>query len=844
MNGLWTLLWLAFLPPLSQPLTPQSWQYIGPFSAGSREGGIDHLLPLGGEESAVPHPEDTLWSPLVPGGEVTWRPVEGDSAGWVHLVFPDVDWKPLQDYYGWVGLIQCSYAYTEVSVPQRVRALAQLERAGLFYLNGIPYYGDRYGHGYFVFPVILEEGTNRILVKACGYEDASFRLRFLPPRGALQAVVKDVTAPDPVTGWEVLEGPVGVPVVNTTGEWILGARLEVAGASVPIPPMPPLSATKVPARLHLPGPFQENDTLWVPVRIRMASGEIIFRDSFPLVVFSPPEPYRITRISAIDSSVQYYAVLPPEPYQPDRFYALIFTIHGAGVEARGLARAYQPKDWAFVVAPTNRRRFGFDWEDWGRLDALETLEDALRRFPIDTNRIYLVGHSMGGHGTWVLGLHHADRWAGISPGAGWPSFGLYVPFTLQKARVLGDPLRYVTRDRVLFTYHMPAYVENALYYPVMIVHGGADDVVPPFHGRLFYGLLKALGYQVRLHEVPGQKHWWNLPETPYTDVVDFPELWEYLRSHVRNPAPDSVVFLTADLGLSDRCYWVRAIEQEELYALSRLKAVIESPTRIRVEVRNLKTFALHPPASRVSPGVLEIGINGRTYRVRYTPGEPLVFTRKGEGFKPIRWREPGKKERWKRGWTYGPIKQVFFRPFLFVYGTGGTPEETDWNLHLARLRVTEWWRRASGFARVVPDTALTPQMEARYNLILIGGPRTNRVTARYARHLPIQVREGEIRVGKRVFRGKRLVTKFVYPNPRYPDHLLLVIAATDLEGMKLARLLTTDYSGAGLPDFVVYSAEVREKGFGGVLLSGFFDTHWRLDERLMYGLREYTAPGR
>ena len=28
--------------------------------------------------------------------------------------------------------------------------------------------------------------------------------------------------------------------------------------------------------------------------------------------------------------------------------------------------AYQPKDWAYVAAPTNRRRYGFYWQDWGQ----------------------------------------------------------------------------------------------------------------------------------------------------------------------------------------------------------------------------------------------------------------------------------------------------------------------------------------------------------------------------------------------------------------------------------------------------------------------------------------------
>ena len=54
--------------------------------------------------------------------------------------------------------------------------------------------------------------------------------------------------------------------------------------------------------------------------------------------------------------------------------ALFLSVHGASVEATNQARAYAQKDWGHLVAPTNRRPYGFSWEDWGRMDALEVLE--------------------------------------------------------------------------------------------------------------------------------------------------------------------------------------------------------------------------------------------------------------------------------------------------------------------------------------------------------------------------------------------------------------------------------------------------------------------------------------
>src|SRR5206468_4126470 len=84
-----------------------------------------------------------------------------------------------------------------------------------------------------------------------------------------------------------------------------------------------------------------------------------------------------------------------------------------------LQRGHAPRPWAHSVAPTNRRPFGFGWEDWGRLDALEVLELAQKSLRNGQLRTYLTGHSMGGHGTWHLGATFPDRWAASAPSAGW-----------------------------------------------------------------------------------------------------------------------------------------------------------------------------------------------------------------------------------------------------------------------------------------------------------------------------------------------------------------------------------------------------------------------------------------
>ena len=46
---------------------------------------------------------------------------------------------------------------------------------------------------------------------------------------------------------------------------------------------------------------------------------------------------------------------------------------------------------------------------------LASLRDACRRFAVDTDRVFLSGHSMGGDAAWDIGLAHPDLWAGVIP---------------------------------------------------------------------------------------------------------------------------------------------------------------------------------------------------------------------------------------------------------------------------------------------------------------------------------------------------------------------------------------------------------------------------------------------
>lgn len=124
----------------------------------------------------------------------------------------------------------------------------------------------------------------------------------------------------------------------------------------------------------------------------------------------------------------YFLQLPPE-YDPMRKYSCVVSLHAAGstpqhqidwwagqYNERIASRMGQATRHGYIVlAPAWGKENQHDYEYSAREHAcvLASLRDACRRFSIDTDRVYLSGHSMGGDAAWDIGVSHPDVWAGL-----------------------------------------------------------------------------------------------------------------------------------------------------------------------------------------------------------------------------------------------------------------------------------------------------------------------------------------------------------------------------------------------------------------------------------------------
>lgn len=821
----------GMVPSIADTLVIREWLLIGPFAVAPREG-ITGVV----EEPADfrPFEGESLRSGLVQGGFAVCRRVRLDSAGWLNTDYSDVRWDSIQDYYGVTGLLATGFAYAEIEVPAACRALAITPKVGAFYLNGLGYPADIYGTGWLKIPVVLDSGKNRVLLVIQGYGDQRVKFR-LEPVPAPALIERDFTVPDLVAD-QPLQSWLGVPVVNTLAERITGLEVNVQSLSgeeygrARISEVTALGVRKVPVAVGLPA--LGYDSAGVRLLLRLTQqGQELCQETLRLKIRKPEQARRVTFISELDGSCQYYALLYPENYDPQREYALILSTHGAGVEAIDQANAYKPKDWAFVVAPTNRRPYGFNWQDWGRRDALEVLKLVLSRFPIDPDRVLLTGHSMGGHGAWHIATTVPDLFAAVAPEAGWPSVQLYVPWFTQRSINFAEPAMLAVRDQVLRADNPLPLLKNLANLPVFILHGGDDDNVPTLHGRSFAGWLEELGYRYRYKEVPGRRHWWE-DEPGGISVLDDTSLMAFLKHQKRNPLPAHVRFLSPDLGVNNRCYWVTIDRVQVVGRDAEIEAQV-SDTMVEVRTGNVAQFSLDLTDRRFFAVAAVIRIDGERLRSKVPLPGRLTFCRTGRGW-TISQKPGGQRRRLsKTPVRYGPAKQVMMSPFLLVYGTQDSALSRYLG-HMATQEAMRWWVNANGYAEVLPDTEVTPAMMHEYNLVLYGGEGCNTITRQIARQMPIRVVETQtgaprqVQLGKTVLKGE-LAVILTYPNPLHPERLVLIRMGTDPASTRLAAFFGVAGPSSGVPDFMVFDKSVRRYGWAGVKAAGFFNPDWQFD---------------
>ena len=700
---------------------------------------------------------------------------------------------------------------------------------GMVYVNGEPRCGDVYGYDWLHLPVQLKPGLNTFLFSAAR---GKLAVKLVSPKSDAFFTGSDHTLPDLVVG-EKVEHIGAVTIVNATNEVFKNAVLKAhhgAGlvTTTPIPDIPALTMRKAPFRITAPAPVAAGDYA-VELRLETnAEPETHCMDMF-VVNLEIKEPFharKVTFISDIDRSVQYFAVQPAKEI-PDTGVApaIVMSCHGAGVEAIGQAQSYAPKSWAHIVCPTNRRPFGFDWEDWGRWDAMETLKVAQTMLHHDSQRLCLTGHSMGGHGAWHLGVTFPDRFAAVAPSAGWISFWSYAGgVTIESPTPMQEMLmRPVSASDTL------KLGRNYRHQGIYILHGEDDDNVPANQARQMVDYLESFHHKYVFHEEPEAGHWWNKRENVLgADCVDWPPLFDFLGSF-RRRHPSEVVdveFHTASPDVSAKCHWVSIEAQQKAHVWSCVDLRLEPAAAILSgTTKNVLGFVID--AGHLPPKIpLTVELDGNEpFLTEISADSPIWFQKNEDTWRVI--DDPGSS--CKGSHRYGPFKEVFKNKMIFVYGTQGTDEERAWAIAKARYDAEQFLYRANGSVDVIADVDFNASEYQGRNIIVYGNRDTNTVWKQLFETSPVTVGNGFVSVGDRIIEGSDRGCLLVRPRPGDDRALVAAVSGTGIIGMRLCDRIPYFVSGIGYADVTVFGPDTLLNGSEGIDLVGFFGMDWSVE---------------
>ncbi|MDP8244175.1 MAG: prolyl oligopeptidase family serine peptidase [Candidatus Hinthialibacter antarcticus] len=760
----------------------------------------------------------------------TWvAPKEGDVL--ITGATDEPTWQKTEaDEDGWFQGPGRRRGYISVNVHSDSDRMMLLNGSGhsMVYVNQVPRMGDVYGYGYSFLPVRLNQGDNEFLFQC---SRGRLKASLVTPSNILQLNDRDMTLPDLVVGEDVdVWG--GIIVIQPMRKQMRGlfirASLEQGGSTLtPAPPIQPMSAAKVPFRIISDAPVQPGKQK-LQIELLMESDNGLSRRDFKeltLDIREPTQSRKRTFISDIDGSVQYYAVQPANRLPGGwRDPALVLSLHGASVEAINQANAYSSKTWAHIVAPTNRRPYGFDWEEWGRMDALEVLGIAKQTLHTDPARTYLTGHSMGGHGTWQVGVHFPDQFAAIAPSAGWISFFSYV------GRGSREPETEIGKliQRSSNASDTLAMKHNYAQEGVYILHGGADDNVPASQAQTMVEELSGFHRDFVYHEEPGQGHWWNLSDENGADCVDWAPMFDFFARHAL-PSSEQVrraSFTTVNPGVSAKNHWATIFAQEKMLEPSAIDIQFDPYKRRFVgETKNVSRLSLD--VSVLPPnGALMVSLDQQEIADIRWPWSETVNLEKQEG----EWSVVDKFSKADKGpHRYGPFKQAFRNRMVFVYGTRGSSGQSQWAFNKARYDAEQFWYRGNASVPVIADNEFDPADYPDRNVVLYGNANSNLAWKKLLADCPVQVNNGSVTIGAREIQGSDLACLFMYPRQDSKLASVAVVSGSGLVGMKLTDRCPYFTSGVGYPDVTVLTPGYLKDGAEGIVAAGFFGMDWGVE---------------
>ena len=536
--------------------------------------------------------------------------------------------------------------------------------------------------------------------------------------------------------------------------------------------------------------------------------------------------------SRVDGSVQPYAVWYPADYGKEKkLWRIDVMLHGRDgslTEVKflnGHAGRATPKDAGYVQLDIyGRGNNAYRWA--GEEDVFEALKHFLatetsagRRHLVSQDFVVLKGFSMGGAGTWQIGLRHPSRFVALQPGAGFTSTHGYIAGLPEK---LPSPA-----EEMLTIYDAVNYARNAVNVPVVAYSGEIDkqrQAAVNIEDRL-----KELGLSKHMTHLigPGLEHkfppeWQRAAEAKLGDLALKP----------RPAMPARVDFVTHTLRNAG-VDWLQITGMTRQYAPVTVTGTWDGKTfRVttanvsRLTLVNFDNTELHFPA--------KVTLDGQDVDCEKGQDKDSIsrdFIRDGTAWR-LATAEDDKGLR-KRTNVQGPIDDAFTRPFVCVVGTGTPANPAMHAASLAQLDrlKKEWDKWFRGELRVVKDTDFKNNLLGNESPILFGDPSSNSVTAELLPKLPITWTAKELVVNGVAYPAESHLPMMVFPHPTKGGGYVVINSGHTFHEAEFKGTNAQLYPRLG--DFAVVkpTPTAKEPAAFVVIDNGLFDEFWKFPKK-------------
>ena len=526
---------------------------------------------------------------------------------------------------------------------------------------------------------------------------------------------------------------------------------------------------------------------------------------------------RLAYIDEIDNTPQFCRSYLPKDYDKSKKWPLVVYLHGYNQQNPEIYNWWSAdkrhdaiSDRYNMIYIEPHGRGNTQYLGIGDRDVMKCIEMAKEKFNVDEDRIYLMGSSMGGFGTWNVATRHPELFAAIAPIYGGEDY--HVTISEENLKKMSD-WEIFLNDKSSST----AQLESLNNMPILVSHGDNDQAVNVNLSRYLVRMLQRWNYDVKYIEMPGMGH----NELGLTD-----QTMTWFLQHKRNPFPQKVRVRAADLK-SASAYWVKITQRINPKEFILADAEVLQNNIIRIDTENASEILLTPNEKLVdSSKPVKVFWNGKVTLVEKLKEKKILI--RDTAYKPLSLH--------KTPAIAGPISQFQNTPFMIVKGTlSGDPMMGRLIMQKADAMISDWKYGQKYEPRVKNDVDVTGEDMKNYSLLLLGGPEDNEVTKTMMEKIPFQIGKEEIVIDGKSFKVKDAAVGLIYPNPYNAERYIQIAAGTSGAGFyfydhRRSELSEFDYF---IIDGVMPGLSKGIKNEDVLAASGFFDHNWKINNAFL-----------